>query len=337
MKSKLHFTFIFMFSAAVWLSAVFSANGQGIGDRNRPSSGGQYEIIGRVFLPNGKAAEGIRMTLSGADFTNSSTTTDADGAFAFGSVPAGNYTLSARAEGFENERESLTIERSASAGHAFKLAIHLRLPGQPKVQLRQRNPLLADVPDDALAKYQKGIEKLAKNDAKGAISDFDAAISQYPNFAAAWYEKGIAYLKANDLDKALEAFVKAISVKPDYLEAKYSVGYTQLLKKNYEVAAAVFDDVLKQKNDFALAQMYLGVSLYYLKNVDAAEASLKRAIAMKDDVQVALAHRYLGGIYAQKNRNAEAAAELQKYLDMVPTAPDADRLKNTIAELKKKS
>jgi tetratricopeptide (TPR) repeat protein len=144
-------------------------------------------------------------------------------------------------------------------------------------------------------------------------------------------------LKTNDPDQALEAFVKAIAIKPDYLEAKYSVGYAQLLKKNFEVAAAVFGDVVKQKNDFPQAWMYLGVALYNLKNVDAAETAFKRAVAVKDDVDIALAHRYLGGIYLQRNRNAEAAAELQKYIDMVPKAPDADRLKNTIAELKKKS
>jgi regulator of sirC expression with transglutaminase-like and TPR domain len=39
----------------------------------------------------------------------------------------------------------------------------------------------------------------------------------------------------------------------------------------------------------------------------------------------------------QKKQNAEAAAELEKYVKLVPKAPDADKLKSTIADLKKNS
>jgi len=83
--------------------------------------------------------------------------------------------------------------------------------------------------------------------------------------------------------------------------------------------------------------MYLGISLYYLKNIDAAESQLKLATVSETGERVALAHRFLGGIYAQKKQNAQAAAELQKYVDLVPKAPDADKLKATIADLKKQS
>jgi tetratricopeptide (TPR) repeat protein len=199
------------------------------------------------------------------------------------------------------------------------------------------NPLLAGVPADALDKFRKGEEKLRRSDFKGAAALFDEATRSHPAFAAAYYEKGQAQLKDNDMDGALGSFVKAVQAKQDYLEAKYSVGYTQFLRKNYEVAAAVFDDVLKQKRDMPEAHMYLGISLYHLKNVEAAEAALRSAIAAHDGENVALAHRFLGGIYLQKKRNSEAAAELERYLELVPKAPDAGRLKETIAGLKKSS
>ncbi|MGH9819016.1 MAG: hypothetical protein ACRD43_02505, partial [Pyrinomonadaceae bacterium] len=74
-----------------------------------------------------------------------------------------------------------------------------------------------------------------------------------------------------------------------------------------------------------------------IKNMDAAISHFKAAIAAKDDESMALAHRYLGGIYMQKKQNAAAAAELEKYLKLVPKAPDADKLRSTIADLKKNS
>ena len=341
MKTKLRLMFIFMGPAFLSLGLTAGADGQGIGDRNRPadSGDGRYGIQGKVYLPNGKPAANVRAVISSADSAGSSAVSNMDGVFQVGGLRAGNYSITLSIAGFQTETDRLTIDRFAPIGRTFNVVFHLRpeqqaRDGEPRAGVISVNPLLADVPNDALAKFQKGIDRLTKNDPKGAITHFDDAIVAYPNFAAAYYERGSAFLKTNDLDKALESFVKAVSVKPDYLEAKYSVGYTQYIKKNYEVAAAVFDDVLKQKKEFPEAQMYLGIALYFLKNIEAAEAFLKRSIAGGNE-KVALAHRYLGGIYLQKNRTAEAAAELQKYLELVPKAPDADRLKGTIAELKK--
>lgn len=332
MRSKLRLLFIFICLGAL------SASGQGIGDRNRAGdSEGRYSIQGRVLLPDGRGAQNVKVTVENADQPTQTYTTNADGVFQTGTVRAGNFTLIATAAGLPSEREFLTIDRDAPAGRTVNVTIFLRVEGQKKGDFFSSNPLFKDVPKPALDKFKKGVEKMEKNDAKGSIVLFDEAITAYPNFAVAYHQKGSAYLRENDLDKALEAFVKAISIKPDYVEAKYSVGYTQYLKKNYEVAAAVFDDVLKQQSDMAEANMYLGISLFNLKNVDAAEAGLKKAVSAKGGEKLALAHLYLGQIYAQKKKNADAVTELEKYLELLPKAPNAERIRTAIADLKKQS
>jgi tetratricopeptide (TPR) repeat protein len=316
---------------------AIAASAQGIGYRNRAadSGGGTYTIQGRVYMPDGRPAQNVKVEISNPDAPTFTAYTNSDGVFQTGSVRAGNFTFSVRVPGLPAENEILTIDRDSPQGRTFTVTLFLRTEGQKKGDFYSNNPNFKDVPKPALDKFKQGVEKMKKDDAKGAAASFDEAITAYPNFAAAYYEKGSALLKENQPDAALEAFVKAISIKPDYLEAKYSVGYTQYLKKNYEVAAAIFDDVLKQKA-MPEAHMYLGISLYYLKNVPAAESQLKSAVT-NDGTSVALAHRYLGGIYLQQKKNADAAAELQKYLDLVPKTPDADKLKKTIADLKKAS
>ena len=328
-------SFVVLALAAV-VAFVCNTDGQGIGDRNRPSEGGSHNITGRVYLPNGRPAGGVKVLING-DFTNTSTNTNMDGVFTFGSIPGGNYNVTVRAEGYQNETESLTIERFASAGQGYQMTIHLRNPGQAKGSTAVLSPLLVGVPKDAVSKFEKGREKLSKDDAKGALSDFDAAIAAYPNFAAAYYERGSAYLKLKDPDKATESFVKAITIKQDYVEAKYGYGLAQFQKNDYVVAAAAFNDVLQAKKDMAEAHLNLGISLFYLKNVEAAETELKSAVSAKGGESFALAHLYLGQIYAQKKKNSEAASELQKYLDLAPKAPNADRIRSAIADLKKQS
>ncbi|MEP7149025.1 MAG: tetratricopeptide repeat protein [Acidobacteriota bacterium] len=332
MRSKLQLMFIFMCLCAL------GARGQGIGDRNRAGdSEGRYTIQGRVLLPDGRPAQNVKVNIENPDQPSQSYYTNLDGIFQTGSVRAGNFTITATAPGLPAEREYLSIDRSASGGRTFNITIFFREEGQRKGDFYSNNPLFKDVPKPALDKFKKGVEKMEKNDAKGALLLFDEAIAAYPDFAVAYHQKGTAYLKENDLDKALEAFVKAVSLKPDYIEAKYSFGYTQYLKKNYVVAAAVFEDVLKQEPDMPEASMYLGISLYNLKDVDAAEAGLKKAVSAKGGEKLALAHLYLGQIYAQKKKNAAAVTELEKYLELLPKAPNADRIKSAIADLKKQT
>lgn len=335
--------YVRVFFITAVLSALAAATaGQGIGDRNRPADGGNgsFGIQGRIILPNGRPAVGARAYISSPDVIsgNISAVTNNDGVFQVGSLQAGNYTIVVQVSGMPAETERLTIDRFAQPGRTFNIVFNLRHEGSPASDdSAPESALLKGIPRDALDKFRKGQEKLQKNDGKGAIALFDEAIRSHSAFAAAYYEKGMAQMKEKDLDGALASFVKAIEIKQDYLEAKYSVGYTQFQKKNYEIAAAIFDDVLKQKREMPEAHMYLGISLYHLKNVDAAEASLRSAITMRDGETVALAHRFLGGIYLQKKKNSEAAAELQRYLELVPKAPDADRLKATIEDLKKRS
>jgi tetratricopeptide (TPR) repeat protein len=321
----------------IGLSAL-SVYGQGIGDRNRAGdSEGRFSITGRVVMPDGRPAQNVKVNIENNDAGTQSYYTNADGSFQTGNVKAGNYVVVVAYEGLVTEREFITIDRDSPAGQTYSVTVFLRVQGQKKGDFYSNNPLFKDVPKPALEKFKRGVEKLEKNDAKAAVALFDEAIVAYPDFAAAYRQKGSAYLKENELDKALEALVKAISIKPDYVEAKYSVGYTQYLKKNYVVAAAVFDDVLKQQPDMLDAQMYLGISLYNLKNVDAAEAGLKKAVGAKGGDKLALAHLYLGQIYAQKKKNAEAVTELEKYLELLPKAPNADRIKSAIADLKKQT
>jgi len=306
---------------------VAVVSGQGIGDRNRPQGINNLRISGKVILPDGTPGKDVKVNIVGTETTASSVRTNADGVFEFSGLGNGNYTVSVRANGYRPESEAVNMEGYAP-GQAFPVVFYLKLA-------TSANPLMKDVPKDAISKYEKGMEKASKDDWKGAIGDFDAAIEAYPKFAAAFYEKGAAQLKTNDWDGALASFVAAIQLKPDYVEAKYGYGYAEFQKKNYEVASAAFNDVLQQRKDMADAHMNLGISLFYLKNNDGAETELKAAMASPGGDKLAFPHLYLGQIYAQKKQNTDAIREFDKYLEMVPKSPYADRIKQLIEQLKK--
>jgi tetratricopeptide (TPR) repeat protein len=325
MRSALFFRLSFV--AIVIFLATTITLGQGIGDRNRPLGLGNYRISGKVYLPDGRPAPNVTVNVSGTETTSSTIRTNDAGEFEVSGLGGGNYTVSVRAAGFRNESESLTIA-GGGAGQSYPLIFHLKLA-------TAANPLLKDVPKNAVALYEKGLNKATKDNAKDAIADFDSAIAIYPNFTAAYYEKGAALLKMKDFDNAIAAFVKAIELKPDYVEAKYGYGMAMYEKKNYAVSAAALNDVLQQQKDMPEARLYLGISLFYLKNVDGAETELKYTLTTTGGEKLSLAHLYLGLIYSQKKKNPEAIVELEKYLELVPNAPNAEKIKQAIEQLKK--
>jgi Tfp pilus assembly protein PilF len=334
MRNNNYTSWGFILTVMLAFCALTDANAQGYGDRNSTGDG-KLTIQGKVFLPNGQPASGVTVSFSGTEFVSGTVQTDDSGNFRFSNLVAGNYTVTVKGtEAFETETESVSMGKESSAGQASTVVFNLRNKGTKKGDL-SANPFFAKVPKDAVKKYQEAAEGVKKNDLKAAIAALDEAIAIYPDFALAYNEKGLLLVKQNDLDKAMEAYVKAIQIKPDYFEAKFNFGYALLNKKDYERTELIFRDLLQQKNDMPTAHLYLGIALIGLKKWDAAEASLKQAISLKGGENLAMAHRYLGGIYMQKKRNAEAAAELQKYLDLTPKAADADKIKTMIADLKK--
>lgn len=324
MRSLIIVTVITLASSHVLAQGVGASRGDGM-------MSGSYTVTGKVMLPDSKPAVGVRVNVS-CDFTSASASTDPDGVYRVTGMPAGNCTISAKLPGFDQVTENRQITRDTPFGMAIHVPLFIRAaPYGPS------NPLFKDVPAQALDKFKSGMSRVEKGQADSALTSFDEAIALHPKFAAAWYQKGQILLGKNDVDKAIEAFVKAIQIEPDYVDAKYAFGMAQFQKKSYEVSEAVFRDLLKQAPENREAHLYLGISLFYLKNPDEAESEIKKAVAAKDGDKLSLAHLYLGQIYMQKNRNPEAIMELQRYLDLVPKAPNAERVKNAIADLKKKS
>src|SRR5688572_12306960 len=157
MKTKL-LLFIFLCFTVVGFSAI-SADAQGYGDRNRPAGRGTYRITGRVFLPNGSPAKDVSISASSMESGGASTRSDQDGNFTISGLSSGNYTVNVKQDGLPTESEMLTISEGTISGQAFQLVFYLRSPGQPK-GTRPVNPMLKDVPKDAVSKYEKGMEKV---------------------------------------------------------------------------------------------------------------------------------------------------------------------------------
>lgn len=319
------------------LSAALIASAQGVGSSRGLTSGdGNNTIQGKVYFPAGDRNTGktIKLHVESANATGgASTVTDQDGMFRFNGLRAGTYEVVVDGgKDYENTREPVTID-PVGGGRIIQVSIALK----PKVDAS--NPAFAGVPHAALDLYQKGMaaaQKGSEKDTREAVDFLTKALAAYPNFPQALSDLGNQYLKLSQWDKATEAFDTLVKLKPSDSAAHLDLGiaFYNIGGEKLPLAEAQFREAIKLNSPGPSAHYYLGMTLVKTRKYPEAQSELELAVKNGGD-NIALAHRYLGGLYQAAHKNKEAADELEKYLKLDPKAKDADRIKQSIADLRK--
>jgi Tfp pilus assembly protein PilF len=333
-KSIVRFFFRLALVSCFALSAALSAYSQGVlpGSSRGPTTGsGNNTIQGRVHFPSGQSTGTVKVNLETTSSfgASSSTSTDQDGVFRFRGLEPGSYTVVVDAGNqFEKAREPVIIDNE-SRGRMVQVAIQLHF------KIDASNPAFAGVPEKALNLYQKGTAAAKKGDNKAAAQFFSDAVAAYPNFPLALSDLGMLYMKLNQMDKAADTYEELLKLKPADAMAHLNLGIARYNQKKFEEAETHLRKALDLKSDGPMAHYYLGLTLVGLKRHSEALPEFEATVANGGE-NIALAHRYLGGLYMSTNKNQQAADELEKYLKLDPKAPDADRIKGTIKDLRSK-
>jgi Flp pilus assembly protein TadD len=319
---------------------VATVSGQVFGDRSRAGgTGGVHTILGRIYFPSSRPLESLRIRLESPNSATLDTFSNTEGVFTFNSLEPGNYAIIVETDdNYEPTRENLTIDRETnkSTARTFNVIIYLRLKGSLETKPGVINAKLAEVPKNALEQYQKGLQAASENNHKKAIEHFNKAVELYPKFDEALSELGSQYLTIGDLEKALSSLHKALAINAENLNARLNYGIVLLNKKQMSEAETELKKVIAKKDELAVPHMYLGIALIGLKRIDAAEAEFNKAISLGKSENLGQAHKYLGGIYWQKNDYQKAIEHLEKYLQYNPKASDAERIRATVKDLKTK-
>jgi tetratricopeptide (TPR) repeat protein len=196
---------------------------------------------------------------------------------------------------------------------------------------------LANVPKDAREHFRRGVELSGENKTDEAIREFRLAIAGYPQFTPCYVELGKTYLKANKLKDAVDTLQIALKNDPNDFNGRLNLGIALLNDKRFDEAEKELVTAAYLNRTAVTPHYYLGVMYIEKKDLDIAQKALETARGLAGEKSFPLLHKYLGGVYMAKKMNKQAAGELEKYLQQEPEAKDADRVKKTISELKKKN
>jgi Flp pilus assembly protein TadD len=321
-------------TAALIVSSALVAKAQAPGSSRNgglPSGEGNIMLQGRIYFPSGQSASGrtIRVSLQSASAFGGGNTAvpDQDGVFRFNGLVPGDYTVMVDA-GPEFERAQEPVGIYAGTSKVVQVTVQLK----PKIS--SSNPLFAGVPSNALKLYEKGMEAVKKNDSKAAVESLSAAVAAHPTFALALSDLATQYMHLKQWDKAGETYDALIKLKPSDPVAHLNFGIVAFNQKKMEDAESHLRKAIELKSAGPSAHYYLGLIMISTKRYADAVPLFEAAIANGGE-NLALAHKYLGGLWMNA-KPKEAADELEKYLKLDPKAPDADKIKGTIKDLRSK-
>jgi Tfp pilus assembly protein PilF len=307
---------------------------------------GNEQISGRIFFPQGDKS-GVRPMVKLQSLSSSEVTGMADpvGNFRFTHLRPDTYTVIVDAgDAYEKAIETVTVGFSGGVpaqGDPGSYAVPLVYEAQFYLKYKHgaRPPTISpDVSAAAQDLFRQAAENIRAGDHVKAIEQLKAAITQAPKFATAYNELAAEYIKTGQGDQALATLKEGVKADPDDLTLRLNYGIALLNQKKLAAAEAQLLQLanIKDNPDAPTAGYYLGLTLMSENKTEAAQSVFETVIKNGGD-KFAMAHKYLGGIYWRNKKYREAANELEKYLKLEPKAADADKIRDTVKELRQKS
>lgn len=194
---------------------------------------------------------------------------------------------------------------------------------------------IRNAPPSAAKAWTKAGEDMQAEKPERAQRELEKAVKAYPGFADAWYQLGKLQMLSNPDDAriCLEKSAKA--------DSRYVPPYQQLaaLAAQQEDWQGVFDNTshslqLDPSGDIAI-WYYNALANFQLGNINAAEVSARKLLSADPLHNIRNGEQLLAAILARKADYAGALEHLRNCLTYTPEGPDANLLKQQIAQIQR--
>jgi tetratricopeptide (TPR) repeat protein len=188
------------------------------------------------------------------------------------------------------------------------------------------------VPSKARKAFEKGVDRLAKNDPSGSLVQFQRAIARFPEYYEAYYASGLAELRLERDEDAERAFQKSIDLSAGHY-APPQVALGSILCDHGEFAAAEspIRRGLELDPNSWVARLYLARALFGQQRWDEAAESAQELILLNP--QVREAYLVLAGVHFHQNKEMAALNDLDEYLKFDHHSELSAKIRNTRDQL----
>ncbi|MBI3404536.1 MAG: tetratricopeptide repeat protein [Acidobacteria bacterium] len=192
--------------------------------------------------------------------------------------------------------------------------------------------LRQDVPGQARKEFDAAVAQMAKGNTAEGRAGLERAVAMHPDFVAAQNELAVLIMKDGALSEAGNHLRKALEVDPVAVRPLLNLGLCLYRQQRYTEAIPFLQKAVQVMPKYPGANLLLGLSLVMIGDDKSAEPVLHRAYETEGR-RAARAQLLLSQIYARMKNYKRASVALDTYLRDVPTDPDAESLRATLAKL----
>jgi Flp pilus assembly protein TadD, contains TPR repeats len=304
------------------------------GEATDAGLGGNNNIVGTVYTSGGRLNRRVTIRLTTMTRGDRVASTDDNGSFAFRGLTSGTYTIIIEKEKeFEPYQQAVDIiQLRGSPPATMTLSIRLELKSSTIPKPGVLDAAIASLTERGKTIFAKAQELAKANDHAGAVEQLILLTAEFPKFVDGFNELGLQYMQLGNLERADAAFQAAIKLDSAAFQPKFNYGMMLVMMKRYSDAEPVLRSAEALNDQSGPVKYFLGTALANLGKFDEAEKELSAAVAAGGNEMVE-AHRILAIIYNVKGDKKRAAAEIEVYLKINPTAPDAEQLKKVREQL----
>ncbi len=317
------------FLAMAWLAPSAHAQSAGI-------------VSGRVTNSQGQPQNVLVHLLADGDIPAGDAYSDSNGYYVFMGLPNGNYAVVVEAEGYKPFRGSVRLDNVIQPRGQVMVVLEPAPKEVAKIgpmitgskssgKLNAQHPLPPFDPK-AVKEFDKGNKEQQRGNIQAALEHYQKALRVDANFYPALNNMGALFEQQGNHVQAREAFMKAREINPDDGEAYINLGHVLFEEGQFSTAVAQLDQGLQRSPQSAVGNFFLGSAYFKLRETEKAEPLLMKACAL-DPKHMSPAHLQLANLYLQRHDYAAAKVQLQTFLQMNPSAPQAPAIKKMLADL----
>jgi tetratricopeptide (TPR) repeat protein len=173
------------------------------------------------------------------------------------------------------------------------------------------------IPPKALHAFQKGVERLAKDDAAGSLPHFQLAVAEFATYYEAYFEIGTVDLKLWRTADAEQALRKSIELSGgQYAEPLFALGAVLTQEERFTEGERVIRKALNLDPTSWAGHYCLGWALFALNRLQEAEKSVRESLRWKSDSPEA--YLLLADIHHHQKDYPALLKDLDEYLNLEP-------------------
>jgi tetratricopeptide (TPR) repeat protein len=304
------------------------------------------EINGQVrFAEGGAPAANVVVRLESYDGGGSITEafTDRLGKFRFTGLPAAQYSVRVRQEGYRDAQQNIDMTTTSRGLVYLQLAREVATASS----INLTGTIDAKIPAAAQKEFDKGVAALAeggKEKTAVAVKCFEKAVAIHPPFVEARLKLGTAYMDLAAWDKAEQALLATVEREPRATTAMFALGEVYLRQNKIDAAEKILVQGLAIDDQSYLGHLNLArvhwEQARVVKDLAAARPAMEKAYeevkrALSLNPNLAGAHLLKGNLLLRVGRAHDALAEFDEYLRLEPAGPFAAETRTLADKIRK--